>query len=183
MRRRAGFTVLEVLVVLMLIGIFVLALTPRMNAYIIAGKVEPTAKEINAAAAKMRVLFARGGSTAYYDTIDNAAFASAARPIAVALKVDGEGASTTIRHMIGAPTAYITVAPSCTAGICGAFSVTIADFNHEACFMGNQFLRTAVEVQLNSTTIKASEAAAIDVSGAQAACLPGDSNSMVITFR
>lgn len=183
MRREDGFTVLEVMVVLMVVGIIVLALTPRMNAFLITGKVEPTAKEINAAAAKMRVLFARGGSTALYDTIDNAAFALAARPIAVALKVDGDGAATTIRHLVGAPTAFVTVAPSCTAGVCSAFSVTIADVNQEACFMGNQFIRTAYQIQLNSTVIKASEAAAFDASGAQTACLPGDSNNLVVTFR
>jgi len=186
-RKQAGFTIVELLVVLAIIGVLAVIGVPAARGIIIGGKMEPTASDVNKVVAKMRANFAGQGGTPYTN-LGNAAsatavFANTARGMASALTVSGAGAASTVEHDIGATGSAIAVAQATITTAGDSFSVTLPTVNDSACpGLAAQLARSAEVIDINGTNVKAA-GAVFNGGTAQNACTAGDTNSFTFTFR
>lgn len=186
-RAQRGFTLVELMVVLLIIALLALVGIPAARGMIIGGKVEPTASDINKVVTKMRSNFAGQGNTPYNNLGAAAAatanFANTARGLASALTITGTGATATVQHEIGATGAQIGVAPATITTLGDSFTVTVNDVHHAGCpGLAAQLSKSAEVISVNGTAVKP---AGGNYNGgtAQNACNDGDVNDFVFTFR
>lgn len=181
-RKSKGFTIVELLIVLMIIAILAILAIPKARSMIIGGKVEPTASDINKVVAKLRTNFT-GTGAAPYGSIDSSVFANIARTMSQSLTVTGSGAAAVTTHDLGASGATVDVAPSTITVANDSYTVTVNSADDAACSLGSQVGRSAEVITLNGTTVKASATADYQPAAAQTACTTGETNTFVFTFK
>lgn len=181
-RAQAGFTIVELLIVLAIIAVLAVVGVPFARGIIVGGKTEPTASDLNKVAAKMRGNFAGQGNTPYAG-VNTAVFANTARGLASALTVTGVNAAATIQHDIGATGSQVTVAPANITVLGDSFAVTLPTVNEAACpGLAAQLSRSAEVITVNGAVAKAA-GAVFNGATAQNACTANDTNAFVFTFR
>jgi type IV pilus assembly protein PilA len=181
-RKSKGFTIVELLFVLMIIAVLAILGIPIARGMIIGGKVEPTASDINKVVAKIRTNFTGQGATPY-GSIDTSVFANTARTMATSLNVTGAGATADVTHELGATGATIVVAPSTITTANDSYTITLNTVDDAGCAIGAQMGKSAEVVTLNTITVKANATSNYNGAAAQTACTSGETNTFVFTFR
>jgi prepilin-type N-terminal cleavage/methylation domain-containing protein len=183
-----GFTLLELLFVIAIIGILTAMGTPFVRELLIEGRVEPTAKDVVTIANVLRAGAAVAGSTTPYTNLSataaaTATFANAGRGRAQNLTIAGAGATATVQHQLGAGGSQVTVAQASNPVAGDSFAVTFPTVSNSACPTLATVLNRAVDIiSVNGTVVKAL-GGAYDAMAAQNACTAGDTNTYVFTFR
>lgn len=185
--KNAGFTIVELLIVLSIVAVLAVIGIPIARGIIISGKVEPTASDINKVVTKLRSNFTGQGATPYTNMGATAAataiFSNTARGLASSLNVTGTGATAAVSHDIGATGSAIAVAQSTITTAGDSFTVTIPTVNDSACpGLASQLSKSAEVITINATSVKA-VGGTYNGGTAQNACTADDTNSFVFTFR
>lgn len=186
-RRQRGFTMIELIVVIALMGLMSMLAMPFIRGTVIEGKVEPTASDVSKVVTKLRGNFAGTGNTPYTalgaPAAATAMFANTARGMAQSLVVTGAGAAATIQHDLGATGSQVAVAQATITAAGDAFSVTLPTVNEAACpKLAAQINRSAEVITINGVAVKAA-GGAYNAGAATNACTAGDTNAFVFTFR
>jgi len=182
-----GFTLIELIFVLAVIGILGAMATPFVREMLIEGRVEPTSKDIINITNVIRASGSASGSPTPYSTMGTttatAAIANAARGKAVSLTVGGAGATATVQHQLGASGSEVTAAAAANPTSGDTFTITLPTVNKAACpGIATQLNRVAEAIEINGTSVKAA-GGQYDGTTAQNVCTPDDSNTFVFTFR
>ena len=183
-----GFTLVELLLVIAVIGILSALATPFIRELLIEARVEPTARDTTVVVNAMRAAAATAGSGTPYVNLGAAAaatanFANTARGRATAMTVGGAGATATVQHTLGATGAQIAVAQGTINLLGDSFTVTYPTVNKAACpGLANQLAKQAEVISVNGTAVKAA-GGLYNGATAENACVVGDANTYVFTFR
>jgi type IV pilus assembly protein PilA len=182
-RSQAGFTLIELGVVLLIIGVLGLFAFPRINGYLISSKVDPTAKDLAAAVLRMRVN-AEGTGPTPYAAMNTAVLANTLRDRTTVMTVDGEGAAATVTHGLGATGAAITVAPATITTAGDSYAMTMVA-NKAACPSFAAILRNVSQIiTINGTAVHSIPGGiAFNGQTAENLCTAGDTNTFVFTVR
>lgn len=182
--KQKGFTFIELTVVLLIIAVLALLSYPLVRAFLIEGRVKPTADDIVAAVTRVRANAEGTGSTPYLN-VSTATFANTLRDRSVALSVIGVGAAATLEHRLGATGANVTAAPATITSAGDAFDVQLVTVNSAACPGFATSVQNNPEIiTINGTVVKSIPAGvAYNGQNAQNACTPDDTNTFVFTFR
>lgn len=187
-KRQKGFTLVELIIVVAIMGLLMLLGIPFVRDFIIEGKVQPTGSDITKVVTKIRSNMSGTGANPYVDLgaggAATAVFASTARGLASALVVTGAGAAATVQHDLGQAGAPITVAQADLGGGAGdSFAVTVGAVAKAACpGLATQLSRSAELITINGAVVKAN-GGVYNGAAAQNACTEGDTNTYVFTFR
>lgn len=188
-QKMRGFTLIELGIVLTIVAILALFAVPRVQGYLISGRVQPTAAEINDAVSQIRNLGAsNGGAGQPYlgMTIQN--LATALRDRANVLIPTVAGAGSTVQHRLGTAGANVLFAVASNPTLGDSFTLTFNTVNGAAC----ADLAAALQVQARAVTITPTVGAAgnVRVAGgvynsqlAQTTCTAGDTNTLAFTFQ
>lgn len=183
-----GFTLVELLLVIAVIGILGALATPFIRELLIEARVEPTAKDVTVVVNAMRAAAATASSGTPYVNLGapaaaTANFANTARGRATAMTVAGAGATATSQHTLGATGAQIAVAQGNIAALGDSFTVTFPTVNKAACpGLANQLAKQAEVILINTVAVKPAGGAYNGAAG-ENACTAGDTNTYVMTFR
>jgi prepilin-type N-terminal cleavage/methylation domain-containing protein len=182
-----GFTLVEVLIVLAIIGLLAVFGTPFVRGVVTEGKVEPTASDINKVVTKIRGNFAGNGTTPYTNmgagAVATAIFANTARGLAGSLTVTGVNAGATVQHDLGLTGSQVTAAQATITTAGDSFTVTLPTVNNAACpGLASQLNRGSEAISINGNVVKA-VGGAYNAGAAQNFCTEGDTNTFVFTFR
>lgn len=183
-QRQTGFTLIELTLVLLVIAVLGLLVTPQIRAYMIDGRVDPTAKDLVQAVTRIRANAIGQGQTPYA-TVATATLANTLRDRSTALTITGTGNSAVVTHGLGATGATVVMAPGTITSAGDSMVVTFNAVANAACpGLATQLQNTAEIVAVNSTTVKSIPAStAYSGQVAQDACTAGDNNTFVFTFR
>ena len=198
-QKMRGFTLIELGIVLTIVAILALFAVPRVQGYLIGGKVQPTATEIGAAVGRIRANASANAAAAqpYVGIgIDALARALDNRANALIPTVAALPANSTVLHRLGANGANTAVAAlqtglAAAGGAAGdSFSITFNTVSDAACPEFASALQAQTEITtINGTTVKSTvnsvnaNATAYNGTTAQAACAAGNNNTFVFTFR
>ena len=182
-RGQAGFTLGELLLVLVIIGVLAVVAFRSVQPIIISGRVEATATDTNNAVQRIISAANSGvsGTAINYSTVTTAVF-SAMLTASNMFRVNA-GAITHRLSTGTAPTVTVDGTVLTNAGL----ALTFNQVHDAACIDLTSLLQTAaVLVTVNGTTVKNSTiAAAVAFNGATAAvnCTAGSTNTLVFTFQ
>lgn len=179
--KQTGFTLIELIIVVVLIGLLTLALTPIFNNTLVSINVTPVAKDLNLYAITKKASGQQSDDGDPYTGITQASFANAMNR--THLKVTN--GSDVVRHKLGGGDAgTVIIAETGTQ-----FTLTTSKLGSAACpdFITLMQLN-AWKVTLNGTTVKANDdsnnlTTPYSVNKAQAACNKGDTNEAVFTYN
>lgn len=178
--RQRGFTLIELGIVLLLVGILALVAVPKFKGWAIKTRITPIAEDMNTYVAAKKVMAQTAGVDPY-SGLSQGSFARAMR--GTRLKVDGN-TSEVVRHGLGGSDAG-TVVVSETGS---EFSVTFAKANLATCpALVSQMEPNATKVTINGTSVKTIDAAGNVTSAysdvkAEDLCTDGDTNEYVFTY-
>mgnify|MGYP001401633191 FL=1 len=177
---QAGFSLVEVSIVMAIVLLLAIIAIPTVQAYVIEGKVPKVGEEVARFILHTRVN-ATGAPAAPYDGIATENLANMLRDSSV-LSISGTGTSAVVYHGLGR-NGEVTVSDT-DAG--AAFMVTLSDVNHAACpALASVLQRVSDVIQL-----KPGSAAAIVLKDATTAysaletesrCSQGDDNTFIFT--
>lgn len=186
--KNRGFTLVELLFVIAVVGIMAAMATPFVRELLIESRVEPTAQDVIKVTNVMRASGAASGSTTPYLNLGptataTAAFSNTAMGKSTSLTVTGAGATATTQHNLGQTNAQVTVVQAANPTAGDSFTVTFPTVNKAACpILATQLNRTAIAISINGTVVKAVNGA-YNGTAAQNACTTGDTNTFVFTFQ
>lgn len=182
--KQRGFTFVELTVVLIIIAVLALLAYPRIRAFLIEGRVKPTADDTVSAVTRIRAN-AEGTGATPYALVTTATVANTLRDRSVALTVVGAGAAATVTHKLGATGSQITAASATITSAGDAFDVTFPTASAAACpSLATSLQNNAEIITINGVVVKSNPAAvAFNGQTAQDACTPDDTNAFVFTFR
>lgn len=176
-KAQAGFTFVELIIVVAIIAVIAIAGIPIASSMIVKGKVEPTAMDISKTAAAVRGNFASTGPNPY-SAISSGIVAQTAKGIVTSLSVNGTS-TFTLTHDLGTTGGTVSAA---SAGGGSSFTITVPTVNDAACpGLASVLSRSADVITVNGTSAKAS-GGTYNAATAQGACTSGDTNSFVFTF-
>lgn len=184
-RKQRGFTFIELLAVILIGTILGLLATPRINSFIISGKVEPSGKDVAQAVLRIRAN-AEGSGITPYTSVATATLANTLRDRSTALTVSAAvGATATVTHGLGESGATLTAAPGTLSTLGDSFVVTFNQVNKGACpDLSTQLQNISEVITINGTTVKSIPAAtAYNGQTAENACTAGNTNTFAFTFR
>lgn len=183
-RKQGGFTLIELMVVLAIMGMLVVFAITYFRGYTVKGKVKPTADALAIAITDVR-LNAEGGGATPYASMTTAALANTVGNRATALTVTGTGNAATMTHQIGETGATITAAPATITTLGDSFTVTVNNVNDAACPSLASILNPQAEViRVNGTVVKSIPAGTTyNGQTAKILCNPDDTNTFVFQVR
>lgn len=178
--RQAGFTILELTIVIAVIGLLAYALMPYFKNVMVSVNITPVAKDLNQFAMDTMRSAAQSEDGDPYTNLSQTLLANALERSHLSVRN-----GTVVRHGLGGGDAgIVTLANSGTQ-----FTITTSKMSPAACpdFI-TQMQANAVKATVNGTTVKALDdsnntTTAYSVTKTQAACSKGDTNEAVFTFR
>ena len=177
-----GFTLAELLTVLAIIGVLAAIFMPNPFNYILTGKIEPTAADLNKIIGAVRQNFSSQGATPYTG-MTTAVFATTGRGNLSSLTITGTGTTATLQHDIGATGSQITVAPGTITTAGDSYVITAATVSELACpKFAAQMARIAEAITINGTAVKA-VGGVYNGATAQPLCTAGNTNAFTFTVR
>lgn len=126
-RHQAGFSLVEVSIVMAIVLLLAIIAIPAISAYVIESKVPKVGEELTRFILHAKVNAANGLPTPY-DGIGNANLANMVRDTGV-FTISGAADAPTVRHGLGSA-GEVTVA---TVDSGAAFTITLSKVNHAAC--------------------------------------------------
>jgi prepilin-type N-terminal cleavage/methylation domain-containing protein len=180
-KNQTGFTLIELIIVIAIIGLLAFALTPIFNNYLVSVNITPVSKDLNLYAITKKTSGQQSDDGDPYTGITQASFANAMDKTHLRVA----SGSDVVRHKLGGGDAgTVTIAETGTQ-----FTLTASKLAAAACpdFI-TQMELNAWKVTLNGTTVKASDdnnnlTTAYSVNKAQAVCNKGDTNEAVFTYN
>jgi len=186
-KRQKGFTLVELIIVVSIISLLSLMGIPFVRDFITEGKVQPTGSDVTKVVTKIRGNLMGQGVAPYVNlgapAAATAVFANTSRGQTSALNIAGAGATSTVQHDLGAAGSQITVAQANLGTVGDSFSVTFPTVNKAACpGLATQLSKSAEVITVNAVVVKPNGG---QYNGAAAgnACVVGDANAFVFTFR
>jgi type IV pilus assembly protein PilA len=183
-RSQGGFTLIELTIVGIILGVLTLLALPRINSFLIDRKVQPTATDLAQAVMRVRVN-AEGTGATPYTGMNTAALANTLRGRTTVLTVNGSGATANMTHGLGRTGATVTAAPTTITVTGDSWTATASTVNAAACPGLAASLRTAAEIiTINGEVVHSIPAGtAFNGQTAQNFCTDGDTNTFTFTFR
>lgn len=177
-RAAAGFTLIELVVVIAIITMLAIIGVPRIASFVYESKAPTVANEFARAMTRIRAV--SSGATPY-STMTTAMLANNLRE--TSFTVAGTGSAATASHTLGASGASVSAAPASLVALGDAVAATWAQVNVGACAVLPSLLNSQVEViQVNGTAVK-SFGGALNSVAVQNQCTAGDTNTLIFTFR
>lgn len=183
-----GFTLVELLFVIAVVGIMAAFATPFIRGLLIESRVDPTAQDIVKVTNTMRAAGAASGLNTPYLNLGapaaaTAAFANAGLGRAQALTITGAGAAATVQHRLGATGSQVTVAQAANPTAGDSFAITLPTVNKAACpGLATQLNRTMIAMSVNGVVVKA-VGGQYNGAAAENACTADDTNTFVFTVQ
>lgn len=186
-KRQNGFTILELTFVLTVIALLGVLAYPRVNALLVEGRMEPTARDLAGALVRIRAN-AEGTGNTPYASASTATLANTLRDRSTVLNVAGVGAGATVQHRIGTNGSQVTMAPATITTLGDSFTVTFPTVNAAACpGMASSMVANAEAITINGTVVHRSVVggAVVAYSGQTAlnACTANNTNTFIYTMR
>lgn len=181
LKQQAGFTLIEMGIVVFLIGVLSYLLTPIVTNQMVKMSVSSVASDVNGYVIARKTAGQQSDDGDTYTGLTQASFANAMYK--THLKVTN--GSSVVKHTLGGGDAGVmTIAESGSQ-----MTLTGSKMSEAACpeFI-TQLQLNAWKVTLNGTTVKASDDSNLlttpySVNKAQAACSKGDTNEVVFTYN
>ena len=185
---QSGFTAIELITVLVIIGILTVIFAPNIKGVFISGRTTPTANDLSAALLRIRANAEAAGSGTPYVGITAASLANTLADRSTTMPVTGVGAAATVEHKLGVTGSQIAVAPATITTLGDSFTVTFFTVNKAACpNLAAALVGSADIIAINATTVYRSltAGAAVRFNGETATnlCTAGNTNTFVFTVR
>lgn len=177
-RYSKGFSLVELMVVLAIIGILTALATPSIKTFLMEGKAPEIAKVAQGVIVKARAARTTG------DTWASAADTELVKVVNAdsRVTVQGSGGSASVLHGLG-DGGTISFAPGTISNANDAGQLTFTNVHEAACASLANAMGTFVEVMtVNGTSAKALGGKYLG-SAAQTACIAGETNTLVFLFR
>lgn len=179
-RRQAGFSLVEVSIVMAIMLLLAIIAIPTIRTYVIESKVPKVGEELARFILHTKVN-AAGGASVPYDGVTTRSLANMLRDSGI-LAVSGTEAAPTVRHGLGGDGDVVVTQADAGA----AFSITLSKVNHAACPSIASVLQRlsdtiVVTPQGGSAAVVKDEDTHYSALATELRCSQGDGNTFVFT--
>lgn len=179
---QAGFTIIELVIVLGVIAILGAFSVPRVNEMLIANKSQTVGRELQQLIVRVRnghQDVPAGGQP--YTSVTTAEAANILR--STSFVVTGAGAAATVTHPLGTTTPTMAMAPGTLTTLGDSVLLTLSNVNRGACPALAAFLAKSIDtIQINGTNVKTATGT-FNSTNAENACVDGDANTFIFQFH